>query len=205
MPFASKYCVGYIHVCCTIYTYIIAWTWFVTFQLRRFVKALQKLDVVKQTALFVHRPLTARNGISGVIVTEMGRRLSHIGHRSAFRPMFSCSPLTNDREHTLHIAYASRPHRYPGNTRAGLIPSWARSCSSGVVQAKLQVGASLCRPPYDTIAYTNAVLTCAQKPTWVSVIYLTEKTKKWKTEILKSKNGYGAFCLLKYDIWWQEF
>jgi len=153
-----------LYTCMLHYIYLhYSLNWFVTFQLRRFVKALQKLDVVKQTALFVYRPLTASNSISGVIVTEMGHRLSHIGHRSAFRPMFSCSPLTNDREHTLHIAYVSRPHRYPGNTRAGLIPSWAWSCSSGVVQAKLQVGASLCRPPYDTIAYTRCCFNVCSK------------------------------------------
>jgi len=39
---------------------------------------------------------------------------------------------------------------------------------------------------YDTIR--DAILTCAQKPTWVSLIYRTETTtKKWKTEKLKSK------------------
>ena len=38
----------------------------------------------------------------------------------------------------------------------------------------------------DTIRY--AILTCAQKLTWVSLIYRTEPTtKKWKTEKLKSK------------------
>ena len=37
--------------------------------------------------------------------------------------------------------------------------------------------------PYDTRCY----LTCARKPTWVSIIYNTEPTtKKWKTEKLKS-------------------
>ena len=40
---------------------------------------------------------------------------------------------------------------------------------------------------YDTIRY--AILTCARKPTWVSLIYCTETTtKKCKTEKLKSKN-----------------
>ena len=39
---------------------------------------------------------------------------------------------------------------------------------------------------YDTIR--DAFLTCAQKPTRVSLIYRTESTtKKWKTEKLKSK------------------
>ena len=39
---------------------------------------------------------------------------------------------------------------------------------------------------YDTIR--DAILTCARKPTWVSLIYLTEPTtKKWKTEKLKRK------------------
>jgi len=39
-----------------------------------------------------------------------------------------------------------------------------------------------------TVLYTiwDAILMCAQKPTWVSLIYRTE-TKKWKTEKLKSK------------------
>ena len=39
---------------------------------------------------------------------------------------------------------------------------------------------------YDTIR--DAILTCAEKPTWVSLIYLTEQTtKKCKTEKLKVK------------------
>jgi len=44
---------------------------------------------------------------------------------------------------------------------------------------------------YDTIR--DAILMCAQKPTWVSLIYCAETTtKKWKTEKLKSrKNGYS--------------
>jgi len=34
------------------------------------------------------------------------------------------------------------------------------------------------------------ILTCTQKLTWVSLIYRTEpKTKKWKTEQLKSKKN----------------
>ena len=43
---------------------------------------------------------------------------------------------------------------------------------------------------YDRIR--DAILTCARKPTWVSLIYRTEPaTKKCKTEKLKSKNGYA--------------
>ena len=43
---------------------------------------------------------------------------------------------------------------------------------------------------YDTIR--DAILTCAQKPTWASLIYRTEPIiKKWKTEKLKSKKGYA--------------
>ena len=43
---------------------------------------------------------------------------------------------------------------------------------------------------YDTIR--DAILTCARKPTWVSLIYRTETTtKRCKTEKLKSKNGYA--------------
>jgi len=43
---------------------------------------------------------------------------------------------------------------------------------------------------YDTIR--DAVLTCARKPTWVSLTYRTETTtKRFKTEKLKSKNGYA--------------
>ena len=43
---------------------------------------------------------------------------------------------------------------------------------------------------YDTIR--DAILTCARKPTWVSLIYCTETTtKKCKTEKLKRKNGYA--------------
>ena len=43
---------------------------------------------------------------------------------------------------------------------------------------------------YDTIR--DAILTCARKPTWVRLIYRSEKTtKKCKTEKLKSKNGYA--------------
>jgi len=43
---------------------------------------------------------------------------------------------------------------------------------------------------YDTIR--DATLTCARKPTWVSLIYRTETTtKNCKTEKLKSKNGYA--------------
>jgi len=39
---------------------------------------------------------------------------------------------------------------------------------------------------YDTIR--DAILTCAQKPTSVTLIYCTEPTtKKWKTEKVKSK------------------
>ena len=40
---------------------------------------------------------------------------------------------------------------------------------------------------YDTIR--DAILTCARKPTRVSLIYRTEPTTK--TEELKSKNGYA--------------
>ena len=43
---------------------------------------------------------------------------------------------------------------------------------------------------YDTIR--DAILTCARKPTRVSLIYRTETTaKKCKTQKLKSKNGYA--------------
>jgi len=43
---------------------------------------------------------------------------------------------------------------------------------------------------YDTIR--DVILTCARKPTRVSLIYPTETTtKKCKTEKLKSKNGYA--------------
>ena len=43
---------------------------------------------------------------------------------------------------------------------------------------------------YDTIR--DAILTCARKPTRVSLIYRTEPTtKKCKTEKLKSKDGYA--------------
>ena len=43
---------------------------------------------------------------------------------------------------------------------------------------------------YDTIR--DAILACARKPTRVTLIYCTETTaKKWKTEKLKSKNGYA--------------
>ena len=43
---------------------------------------------------------------------------------------------------------------------------------------------------YDTIR--DAILTCAQKPTWVSLIYRTEPTtKKCKTEKVKSNDGYA--------------
>ena len=43
---------------------------------------------------------------------------------------------------------------------------------------------------YDTIR--DAILTCDRKPTWVRLIYRTETTtEKWKTEKLKSKNGYA--------------
>ena len=42
------------------------------------------------------------------------------------------------------------------------------------------------QPNTDTIQ--DAILTCAWKPTWVSLIYRTEPTtKKWKTEELKSR------------------
>ena len=47
-----------------------------------------------------------------------------------------------------------------------------------------------CMLRYDTIR--DAILTCARKPTRVSLIYRTETTtKKCKTEKLKSKNGYA--------------
>jgi len=43
---------------------------------------------------------------------------------------------------------------------------------------------------YDTIR--DAILTCARKPTWVSLIYRTEPTtKNCKTEKLKSKNRHA--------------
>ena len=43
---------------------------------------------------------------------------------------------------------------------------------------------------HDTIR--EAILTCAQKLTKVSLIYRTEtKTRKWKNEEVKSKNGYA--------------
>jgi len=43
---------------------------------------------------------------------------------------------------------------------------------------------------YDTIR--DAILACARKPTRVTLIYRTETTaNKWKTEKLKSKNGYA--------------
>ena len=49
---------------------------------------------------------------------------------------------------------------------------------------------------YDTIR--DAILTCARKPTRVSLIYRTEPTtKKCKTEKLKSKNGYAQ----KLTVW----
>jgi len=49
---------------------------------------------------------------------------------------------------------------------------------------------------YDTIR--DAILTCAQKPTWVSLICRTETTtKKCKTEKLKSENGYAHFFAQK--------
>jgi len=42
---------------------------------------------------------------------------------------------------------------------------------------------------YNTIR--DAILTCARKSTWVSLIYCTETTKNCKTEKLKSKNRYA--------------
>jgi len=58
---------------------------------------------------------------------------------------------------------------------------------------------------YDAKCYfNNAILTCARKPTWVSLIYRTEPTtKKCKTEKLKSRkqicseitrNSLGNLC-----------
>ena len=42
------------------------------------------------------------------------------------------------------------------------------------------------------VTIRDAILTCARKPTWVHLIYLTETTtKKCKTEKVKSKNGYA--------------
>jgi len=47
-----------------------------------------------------------------------------------------------------------------------------------------------CKIRYDTVR--DAVLTCARKPTRVSLIHRTEPTTtKCKTEKLKSKNGYA--------------
>jgi len=46
---------------------------------------------------------------------------------------------------------------------------------------------------YDTIR--DAILTCARKPTWVSLIYRTEMTtKSVRHKKLKSKNGYAQKC-----------
>ena len=46
--------------------------------------------------------------------------------------------------------------------------------------------------PYNTIR--DAILTCARKPTWVSLIYRTEPTtiKSKKQKKLNSKNGYAS-------------
>ena len=64
----------------------------------------------------------------------------------------------------------------------------------------LQAGCPSCRPTNSVKAHWRlhydkiwkAILTCAQKPTYVSLIYHTEPTtKKWKEEKLKVKNGYA--------------
>ena len=48
---------------------------------------------------------------------------------------------------------------------------------------------SACESRYDTIR--DAILTCAQKPTWIGLIYRTETTtKNCKTQKLKSKSRY---------------
>jgi len=71
--------------------------------------------------------------------------------------------------------------------------------------------------PYDTIR--DAILTCDQKPTWVSLIYRTEPTtKKCKTEKLKRKkricsevavnslgNLWSQSWRRKGRLWWEEF
>ena len=54
------------------------------------------------------------------------------------------------------------------------------------------------RRRYDTIR--DAILTCARKPTWVSLIYRTETTtKKCKTEKLKSKKRICSEVTVK--VW----
>ena len=61
-------------------------------------------------------------------------------------------------------------------------------------------GMSRLRPlhlPYDMIR--DAILTCARKPTWVSLIYRTEPTsKKWKKQkkTKKQKNRYAQKCMV---------
>ena len=53
---------------------------------------------------------------------------------------------------------------------------------------------------YDTIR--DAILTCARKPTWVSLIYRTETTtKNCKTEKLKSKNRYRPMLEVTVKVW----
>ena len=64
-----------------------------------------------------------------------------------------------------------------------------------VVQEKTACGESDFKPTAKCVKRrydTDAILTCARKPTRVSLIYRTETTtKKCKTEKLKSRNGYA--------------
>jgi len=66
--------------------------------------------------------------------------------------------------------------------------NWQLINPTTVGERSIAMSMSVCVLRYDTIR--DASLTCARKPTWVSLICRTETTaKKCKTEKLKSKNG----------------
>ena len=87
----------------------------------------------------------------------------------------------------------NRPSVYGGKDfwkRCVLSQGWKRgACIRMKFNCKPTMNNNRGAVDYDTIR--DAILTCARKPTWVSLIYRTEPTtKKCKTERLKSKNGY---------------
>ena len=100
-------------------------------------------------------------------------------HTTNFTVLILCSLIIN---YFVRLFCAPRL-LHPGATAPPLLPLsyatvWSRFIATNSESQSVDNSVTI---PYDAIR--DAILTCAQKPTWVSLIYHTETTtKKWKTE-----------------------
>ena len=127
-----------------------------------------------------------------------GRRRRSSWPRPAAGPSWPCSGDSGTRSSP--VSATGRSSVPAGLSRAptGTSERWT------VARARTAEPVAIAMIRYDAIQ--DVILTCARKPTWVSLIYRTETTtKNCKTKNLKSKNGYArsnSKSLGNHDTLW---